>query len=42
MNAGSACGVCHKAFAIDEKHHPFGDKTICSTCLIEQADFGNV
>jgi hypothetical protein len=42
MNAVSACGVCHKAFAIDENRHAFGDKTICSSCLIEQAEFGHI
>lgn len=42
MNTESACGLCHKVFTIDDNRHPFGDKTICSTCLIEQADFGNV
>jgi RNA polymerase subunit RPABC4/transcription elongation factor Spt4 len=42
MNTVSACGVCHRVFAIDENRHPFGDSTICTSCLIEQAEFGNI
>lgn len=41
MNTESSCGLCHKVFVIDENRHTFGDKTICSSCLIEQSAFGN-
>lgn len=42
MNPVSACGICHKAFGVDENRHPFGDQIICSACLQAKSDMGQV
>jgi hypothetical protein len=42
MKMKSACELCKTVFAPEEKHHIFGEKTICSACLIKQSESGNI